>query len=263
MQNLNALQIVDVRWSKYTTFTMSLYDIVQRVTHKGLNATNAVISNMRVKHEQLFLNYGRHRFPGPGQKTGYTVTTTQAVEFVSLLGGCSANQFCVNLVDNMTLLLGGNTAMHDEISAYVQSNVFVQNMLGCKQRTHVSNPHSEGQMWVSANVDTLAIATGMCPMCGLLVLGVPMTGGIVKLEGRVPRTNRIADVLIHLPDGTHVAIEVAHTHDTSWRKKFEYDQADITMYEVETAEIQCAITSGHKILRTTTMKSVGCKACVI
>jgi hypothetical protein len=114
--------------------------------------------------------------------------------------------------------------------------------------------------WVAANVDTLAIATGICPTCATHVLGVSITGGTVTLKGVVPKTKYTADVLISLHDGTHVAIEVGCLTHKKWA---ECTSAGTVVYEVEAAEIQRAIAEGSKILCTTTLESVVCAECVI
>jgi hypothetical protein len=46
-------------------------------------------------------------------------------------------------------------------------------------------------------------------------------------------------------------------------KWFECNQAGTVLYEVETGEIQRAITAGRMFLCTKTMESVLCAACVI
>jgi hypothetical protein len=255
--------IVGINTIPTTLHKTSLIWVITTVTGQTQKASAATFLRLKAKVDAT----GHPRYPLLKkleiQKYNETyerirVSELEAADIVPMIPGDNASLFRSHMRTSKS-----NCTAFFEWMVDVASVAMTDPGWYAKSHSHKeSDVHIQCKEWVTANVDTISIATAICPKCHTSTMGVCITGGDAEVEGMVPGTQYIADIFIRLHDGPCVAIEVAHTNFISYKKYFECTKAGTVVYEVETAEIQSAITAGRTVLRTTTMESIRCKECV-
>jgi hypothetical protein len=254
---------------------VSIMDFVMAVTGQEKKHAYTTIKNL----ESDFSKLEKFQFSGRGEREQYVLCAPEAIELLMILPGKKAKAFRQEAAVGLLLkifagdptlheLLAKNAVLSNPLNAFLGHMRDVEPIVTASVKLGEggeSEGHDECKQWIAANINSVAFATAVCPMCSTPVLGHSVTGGVPAIEQVVPGTNYRADVLVCLLDNNYVTIEVAHTHLISAKKMFECKQAGNTVYEVETQEIKRAIMEqrpfSKHVLYTTCTESVVCSCC--
>jgi hypothetical protein len=254
----------------------SIIDFVMAVTGKNNNDAAEAIRRLKKYNIMSFVNVQRFQFPGERQKTQYVLDTRQAIGLLMALPGSSARMFRMECVQLLTQLFAGDPALH----ALLEENHLLGDatqsfctyldaaapaIMAAVALEDKENPHTICKEWMHDNMERISFAASMCPTCSACIpLDVSFAQATSTMEKIIPGTNYRADVLVRLENNSYVAVEVAHTHLTSFKRSFECEEVGVVTYEVETSVVQPAMDSGERVymLQTTGTKKRKCVSCV-
>jgi hypothetical protein len=255
---------------------VSAIDFAMAVTGQNNDRAGETIRNLRKADPEWWGKIQKFKFTGSGQTSQRVLCAAEAIDVLSVLPGKVAKAYRGHCFGLLARLFAGDPTLHDVLKKYNVVNdattslcEFLEDATPAVQAAvaleEKDNVHDACKAWIGANINCISFVTAVCPKCSTLTTGLSLKGGIVALEAIVPRTNYRADVLVKLDDATYVSVEVAHTHLISAKKMSECEEAGTIVYEVETDEIERAITEqtqfSSAILHTTCKKFVLCTSC--
>jgi hypothetical protein len=254
----------------------SIVDFVMAVTGKDNKYISTTIINLQKKEPMWFQNCERFQFPGARQKEQFVLDAREAIHLLMILPGRSAMMFRVECVQLLTRIFAGDPTLH----ALLEENHLLGDatqsfcnyldaaapaIMAAAALEDKEDPHTICKEWMHDNMERISFAASMCPTCSACIpLDVSFAQATSTMEKIIPGTNYRADVLVRLENNSYVAVEVAHTHLTSFKRSFECEEVGVVTYEVETSVVQPAMDSGERVymLQTTGTKKRKCVSCV-